>query len=53
VKYGIVKNNYILLKDSVPGPKKRTVLLRTPVRKQTQLVKEPQILYISTESQQG
>ena len=53
VKYGVVKNNYILLKGSVPGPKKRTVLLRTPVRKQTQLVKEPQILYISTESQQG
>ena len=53
VKYGIVKNNYVLLKGSVPGPKKRTILLREPVRKAPQPEKEPQILFISTKSQQG
>ena len=53
VKYGVVKNNYVLLKGSIPGPKKRTIMLREPVRKAPQQEKEPQILYISTRSQQG
>ncbi|MHA1224649.1 MAG: 50S ribosomal protein L3 [Candidatus Heimdallarchaeaceae archaeon] len=53
IKYGVVKNNYVLLKGSVPGSKKRTILLRAPVRKPPQAEKEPQILFISTKSQQG
>lgn len=53
VKYGNVKNNYVLVKGSVPGSKKRTILLRNPVRKPPQAEKEPQILHISTKSQQG
>ncbi len=53
VKYGVVKNNYVLLKGSIPGPKKRTVMLRKPMRKAPQEEKEPQITYVSTVSQQG
>lgn len=53
VNYGLVKNNYVLLKGSIPGTKKRTVMLREPMRKAPQPEKEPRILYISTESQQG
>jgi len=52
VNYGIVRNNYVLLKGSVPGPKKRTIMLRKPVRKPSYPEKEPQIVYISRESQQ-
>ncbi len=32
VRYGNVKNDYIILKGSIPGPKKRTVLLTEPRR---------------------
>lgn len=53
VKYGVVRNNYVLVKGSIPGPKKRTVMLRGPMRKAPQPIKEPQILHISTRSQQG
>lgn len=30
--YGIIKNNYILLEGSIPGPRKRLVMLRAAVR---------------------
>ena len=32
VHYGEVKNKYVLVKGSVPGPKKRLVILRNPMR---------------------
>lgn len=32
IRYGIVKNNYVLLEGSVPGPKKRLVLVRPAIR---------------------
>ena len=28
VKYGLVKNDYVLVKGSLPGPSKRLVILR-------------------------
>lgn len=31
-RYGILKSNYVLVQGSVPGPKKRLVLLRTAIR---------------------
>ena len=52
VKYGNVKNRYIMVKGSVPGPKKRMVVLRDGVRNQNKVVKEPRISTISTLSQQ-
>lgn len=30
--YGFVKNDYIILRGSVPGPKKRVILLKKPIR---------------------
>ncbi|MCY3412774.1 MAG: 50S ribosomal protein L3 [Candidatus Heimdallarchaeota archaeon] len=52
VKYGEVKNRYIMLRGSVPGPKKRTVFMRAGVRAHTRKESEPQISMISTLSQQ-
>ena len=43
--YGVVRNDCILLKGSIPGPKKRIVRLRLSVRKQP--AEEPKLTYIS------
>jgi len=43
--YGLVKNDYVLVKGSVPGPKKRTIILSEPARGKQP--KEYQINYIS------
>jgi large subunit ribosomal protein L3 len=53
VKYGIVKNNYLLLKGSLPGPSKRLVMLRKAIRPHGKHNDAPQISYISTASKQG
>lgn len=53
VKYGLVKNGYVMLKGSVPGPSKRLILLRKAVRPHGKHNEAPQISYISTASKQG
>ncbi|MDH5404768.1 MAG: 50S ribosomal protein L3 [Candidatus Heimdallarchaeota archaeon] len=53
IKYGLVKNRYILVKGSVPGPKKRLIVLRDGMRNKDKFIAEPQISYISQNSQQG
>lgn len=53
IKYGIVKNRYILLKGSVPGPKKRMIILRDGLRNQEKEIIEPRISYVSIRSNQG
>jgi large subunit ribosomal protein L3 len=30
--YGVVKNDYIILKGSVPGPQKRGIMITQPIR---------------------
>ncbi|MDL2246185.1 50S ribosomal protein L3 [Methanobrevibacter sp. OttesenSCG-928-K11] len=52
IKYGLVKNDYILMKGSIPGPSKRLIILRKAMRpkKSDDL---PQINYINTKSKQG
>jgi large subunit ribosomal protein L3 len=45
--YGIVKNDYVLVMGSVPGPSKRLVKLRLASRAKTG--KDPQIAYVSVE----
>ncbi len=51
VNYGYVKKNYALVEGSVPGPKKRFILLRKSFRKTD--VKEPaEVKSVSFESQQ-
>ncbi|MCD6461220.1 MAG: 50S ribosomal protein L3 [Thermoplasmata archaeon] len=51
--YGVVKNPYVVLHGSVPGPAKRLVRFRDPVRAHEYEPVEPEIVYISKESKQG
>jgi large subunit ribosomal protein L3 len=53
LKYGLVKNDYILLKGSVGGPKNSLVRFNVATRKNPKASEEaPAIEYISKESQQ-
>jgi len=52
IRYGLVKNDYVLLKGSIPGPNKRAIVLTEPIRKKA----DPnpiEVSYISLESKQG
>ncbi|MEA2055441.1 MAG: 50S ribosomal protein L3 [Candidatus Thermoplasmatota archaeon] len=52
--YGIIKNSYVLIHGSIPGPTKRLISMRDAVRYQRGVeVKKPEITYISTTSKQG
>lgn len=54
IHYGNVRNNYVLIHGSVPGPTKRLIRLRDPVRPAGTVLKEaPNMVYVSTESKQG
>jgi large subunit ribosomal protein L3 len=53
VRYGAVRNDYMVIHGSVPGPTKRLVRFRDPVRFHGSKVEKPEITYISTESNQG
>ncbi|ENN95843.1 50S ribosomal protein L3P [Methanocaldococcus villosus KIN24-T80] len=46
--YGVIRNNYVLLKGSVQGPAKRLIVLRSAIRPSEPLIKVPEITYIST-----
>ncbi|KCZ73308.1 LSU ribosomal protein L3P [Candidatus Methanoperedens nitroreducens] len=52
LNYGIVRNDYVVIKGSVPGPVKRLVRIRPAIRSKRQLP-APEITYLSTESKQG
>lgn len=48
--YGVIKSEYIMLQGSVPGPKKRLIVLRYPVRPPKKFVVEkPQVVWTSTQ----
>ena len=51
--YGLVRNQYILIKGSLPGPIKRLVRMRHAIRPGMNSVKAPELLYVSQESKQG
>jgi large subunit ribosomal protein L3 len=52
--YGVIKNPYILLHGSIPGPTKRMISMRDAIRYQRGVkVEKPEITYISTTSKQG
>jgi large subunit ribosomal protein L3 len=53
LNYGLVRGDYVLIKGSVPGPSKRLIRLRDPIRAKKADLGEPQILHISRESKQG
>jgi large subunit ribosomal protein L3 len=51
--YGLVNNQYVLIKGSLPGPVKRLIRMRKAIRPGQNFVKAPQFLYVSKESKQG
>jgi len=51
--YGIIKNNYVILKGSVQGPPKRLIVLRSAIRCPEDKFGLPEITYLSRESKQG
>lgn len=53
IRYGVVNGDFIMLSGSVPGPAKRVIKLRYPVREERVPEVPPQIVHISVESQQG
>ncbi len=54
IRYGLIKSDYVILLGSVPGPKKRLIKLRKPMRpKLKPPTTTPEITYISNASQQG
>jgi len=53
VKYGLVKNGFVVIKGSIPGPSKRLVMMRKAVRPIGKHNDAPDITYISTASKQG
>jgi large subunit ribosomal protein L3 len=52
--YGLIRNSYVLIHGSIPGPTKRLVSMRDAIRyKRGVEVEKPEISYISTTSKQG
>lgn len=53
-RYGLVRNEFIIIHGSIPGPVKRLVRMRPAIRYQRGVkVEKPEITYISTTSKQG
>jgi large subunit ribosomal protein L3 len=54
IRYGLVKNPYVVVEGSIPGPEKRAIKLRAPARPPKEVTEQaPQVTYISLESPQG
>jgi large subunit ribosomal protein L3 len=53
VNYGEVDGQYALVKGSVPGPNKRLLRFRPAIRPKDQPRLDPEVRYVSTESNQG
>ena len=51
--YGNVKNTYLLIYGSIPGPKKRLIRLTKAIRPKKDKIGTPTIDYVSLESQQS
>ncbi|MEM5880130.1 MAG: 50S ribosomal protein L3 [Candidatus Aenigmatarchaeota archaeon] len=49
IRYGLIKSSWIAIKGSIPGPRKRLIILRKAIRPNPKIPNEaPKILYIST-----
>ena len=52
--YGVIRNPYIIIHGSIPGPTKRLISMRDAIRYQRGVkVEKPEISYISITSKQG
>lgn len=52
LNYGILRNDYVIIKGSVPGPAKRLIRMRPAIR-QKKTLPAPELTYVSLESKQG
>jgi large subunit ribosomal protein L3 len=53
LNYGLVRNSYVLVKGSIPGPVKRLIRIRPGVRQGEHVARQPTIEYVSMQSKQG
>jgi len=53
INYGILKNPYVLVKGSIPGPVKRLIRIRPAIRVGEHVVRMPAIQFVSVQSKQG
>ena len=51
--YGVLKNPYVLIKGSIPGPVKRLIRIRPAIRLGEHVVRMPTIQFVSVQSKQG
>ncbi|AKG92259.1 archaeal ribosomal protein L3 [Geoglobus ahangari] len=51
--YGVVRNEYVLVAGSVPGPVKRLVRMRDAIRPPFEQYEGVNLIYVSTSSKQG
>jgi large subunit ribosomal protein L3 len=51
--YGVIRNPYVLIKGSIPGPVKRLIRIRPAMRLGEHVVRTPAIQFVSVQSKQG
>ena len=47
--FGLVPEDYVIIKGSLPGPIKRPVILRYPIRSKDRKLDVPKVLKLSTQ----
>lgn len=53
INYGLVRNDYVIVHGSIPGPSKRLIKFRDTVRQRVPAAEQITLSYISLESKQG
>ncbi|MEN3056053.1 MAG: 50S ribosomal protein L3, partial [Candidatus Methanosuratincola petrocarbonis] len=51
--YGLVGSDYIIVAGSIPGPSKRLVRIRYPVRSKVEKIEPPKLVAVDLASKQG
>jgi large subunit ribosomal protein L3 len=51
--YGVLRNPYVMVKGSIPGPAKRLVRIRPATRQGEHMARQPAIEFVSVQSKQG
>jgi large subunit ribosomal protein L3 len=53
LNYGVLRNAYVVIKGSIPGPAKRLIRIRPAIRQGEHVVRAPAIQFVSVQSKQG
>jgi large subunit ribosomal protein L3 len=53
LNYGVLRNAYVVIKGSIPGPAKRLIRIRPAIRQGEHVVRSPAIQFTSVQSKQG